>query len=83
MTSKRAAGSGASCRWKRADRASGVARGLAGLLRLLCGRQRLLQQAGDAGEAVGGRVDGLLALADLVKKRAQRVSVLVRFCEVK
>ena len=54
-----------------------------GLLRLLHRRQRLLQQAGDAGEAVGGRVDRLLALADLVEQALNELAVLVRFCEVK
>ncbi len=40
------------------------------LLRLLRGRQRLLEQARQAGEAVGGRIDRLRALSDLVEQCA-------------
>ena len=46
------------------------------LLRLLRGRQRLFEQAGQAGEAVIGRVERLLRLADLVEERAQVVGAV-------
>ena len=42
-------------------------------LRLLYGRQRLLKQAGDALEAIGGGVDRLQALPDLIEQRTQAV----------
>ena len=67
--------------WQRADVRAGAgltvpvvepAR-LAGLLGLLHRRQRLLEQAGDAGKSVGGRIDRLLALTDLVEQGAERV----------
>ena len=53
-------------------------RGRRGLLRLLRGRQRLFEQAGQAGEAVIGRVERLLALADLIEQGAEIVGAVVQ-----
>ena len=55
----------------------GVVQGTGGgLLCLLRSRQRLFEQARQAGEAVVGSVEGLLALTDLVQQRAQVVGGL-------
>ena len=46
------------------------------LLRLLCSRERLLEQAGQAGEAVVGSVERLLRLTDLVQQGAEVVGAV-------
>src|ERR1700729_1458958 len=53
-------------------------RGRRGLLRLLHGRQRLFEQAGQAGEAVIGRIERLLTLADLIEQGTQIVGAVVQ-----
>ena len=49
-----------------------------GLLRLLHSRQGLFEQAGQAGEAVIGRIERLLTLADLVEQSAQIVGAVIQ-----
>src|SRR6202044_4152437 len=52
--------------------------GRRGLLRLLRGRQRLFEQAGQAGEAVIGRIERLLGLADRIEQGAQVAGAVVQ-----
>jgi hypothetical protein len=49
-----------------------------GLLGLLHGRQRLFQQAGQAGQAVVGGLERLLARADLIEQGAEIAGAVVQ-----